>query len=276
MTLEGIIDLHLHCGPDSLPRKFDVFDVARFAKDRGMRGFVAKNHFEPTASLAYSARKQVPGIEVFGGVTLNLTVGGMNPAAVEYMAKVSGGYGRFVWMGSFDTEAQVRHFKENRPCVPVARDGKLLPQVVDVISVIAHHRLILSTGHNTPQEVILMIREARRQGVQHVVVTHAMIAPIHMPPQLMKEAAEMGAVIEFVYNGLIGPHKEFEMADYAAAIHQVGADHCILTTDLGQVVNPPHADGMLAFIEGMTSLGFSQAAIDRMTRVNPARLLGLA
>jgi hypothetical protein len=275
MTLEGVLDLHLHCGPDSLPRIYDVFEVARIAKERGMRGFVAKNHFEPTASLAYCARQVVPGIEVYGGVTLNLTVGGINPAAVDYMARVTGGYGRFVWMGSFDTEAQIRHFQQDRPYASIARNGLLLPEVIEVISVIARHQLILSTGHNTPEEVLLMIREARRQGVQQIIVTHAMIAPIHMSTAVMKQAAEMGAWVEFVYNGLIGPHKEFEMTDYAQAIQQVGAEHCILTTDLGQVVNPPHADGMLAFMEGMASLGFSRAAIDRMTKENPARVMGL-
>ena len=83
-------------------------DLTRLAKLRGMRGIVLKNHYEPTASLGYLARKAVPGIEIFGGVTLNLPVGGINPHAVDHMARVSGGAGRFVWMGSLDTEAQVR------------------------------------------------------------------------------------------------------------------------------------------------------------------------
>jgi hypothetical protein len=273
--LEGVIDLHVHCGPDSLPRSVDAADVARIAKERGMAGFVVKNHFEPTASLAWTTRRQVPGIEIFGGVTLNLTVGGINPAAVEHMAKVAGGYGRFVWMGSFDAEAQVRYSKENRPFAPVSRDGELLPKTREVIDVIARHQLILSTGHSTPDEVLMMVREARRQGVASIIVTHAMIAPIHMSNTHMLEAAEMGAYIEFVYNGLIGPYKEFEFTDYAEAIRIVGADRCILSTDLGQTVNPPHADGMTAFIEGLRELGLTQAAMDRMTKRNPARLLGL-
>ncbi len=56
-----------------------------------MRGLVLKNHYEPTASLAYIVRKEVPGIEVFGGIDLNLSVGGMNPIAVEHMAAITGG-----------------------------------------------------------------------------------------------------------------------------------------------------------------------------------------
>src|SRR5579863_357426 len=81
--LAGVIDIHVHSAPDSVPRSIDAIDLARMAKSRGMRGLVLKNHYEPTASLAYVVRKEVPGIEVFGGVDLNLSVGGMNPSAVE-------------------------------------------------------------------------------------------------------------------------------------------------------------------------------------------------
>ena len=107
--LVGVIDIHVHSAPDSTPRKIDAIDLARLAKSRGMRGLVLKNHYEPTASLAYVVRKEVPGIEIFGGVDLNLSVGGMNPSAVEHMAATTGGYGRFVWMSTFDSEAQVRY-----------------------------------------------------------------------------------------------------------------------------------------------------------------------
>jgi hypothetical protein len=92
--LAGAIDIHVHTAPDSTPRSIDAIDLARLAKSRGMRGLVLKNHYEPTASLAYIVRKEVPGIEVFGGIDLNLSLGGMNPSAVEHMAAITGGYGR--------------------------------------------------------------------------------------------------------------------------------------------------------------------------------------
>jgi hypothetical protein len=91
----------------------------------------------------------------------------------------------------------------------------------------------------------------------------------------MKQAVEAGAWIEFVYNGLIGPYKEFDFADYAAAIRAVGADHCVLSSDLGQPVNPSHPDGMVAFFEGLEREGISSAEIDRMSKKNPALILGL-
>src|SRR5438093_5538677 len=90
-VLSGAIDIHVHSDPDDRPRSIDAIDVAKLARARGMRGIVLKNHYDPTAGLASIVRKEVPGVEVFGGIDLNLTVGGMNPAAVEHMAQVSGG-----------------------------------------------------------------------------------------------------------------------------------------------------------------------------------------
>src|SRR5512135_413749 len=141
-TLTGAIDMHAHSGPDGTPRSIDAIDLARLAKARGMRGLVLKNHYEPTASLAYVVRKEVPGIEVFGGIDLNLTVGGINPAAVERMTMMKGGWGRVVWMPTFDAENQVRDSKENRPFVAISRNGQLLPEVKETIAIIVKHGLV--------------------------------------------------------------------------------------------------------------------------------------
>jgi hypothetical protein len=273
--LAGVIDIHAHCAPDSTPRSIDAIDLARLAKSRGMRGLVLKNHYQPTASLAYVLRKEVPGIEVFGGVDLNLSVGGMNPFAVEHMAATTGGYGRFVWMSTFDSEAQVRYSKQDRPFVRVSQNGQLLPETRQVIAVIAKHNLVMATGHVSAEEGLMLIREARAQGVRHMVVTHAMLAPIHMSDAQMLEAAKMGAYIEFVYNGLLGSYKEFTFKDYARAIRYVGVDHCILASDMGQPANPLHPDGLVALFDGLKKEGITQAEINRMAKENPARLLGL-
>ncbi len=273
--LAGVIDIHVHAAPDSTPRSIDAISVARMARARGMRGLVFKSHYEPTASMAYLVRQVVPGLEAFGGIDLNLTVGGMNPSAVEHMADITGGYGRFVWMSTYDSEAQVRYNHENRPFVRISRDGQLLPETRQVIAVIAKHNLVMATGHNSAEDGLLLIRESRAQGVRRMVVTHAMVAPIHMSVPQMQEAAKMGAYIEFTYNGLIGKSKEFDFADYAKAIRAVGVEHCILSSDMGQPGNPLHPDGMAAFIKGMSEKGFSASEIDQMTKINPARLLGL-
>src|SRR3954462_5423997 len=109
--LRGVVDIHVHADPDSVPRSIDAVDLARMAKERGMRALVLKSHWEPTASMAYLVRKAVPGIEIFGGIDLNRSVGGVNAVAVERMASVKGGWGRVVWMPSFDGENDGRVLK---------------------------------------------------------------------------------------------------------------------------------------------------------------------
>jgi hypothetical protein len=273
--LEGVIDIHAHTAPDSVDRSIDSIDLARLAESRGMRAIVFKNHYEPTASVAYLVHKVVPCIEVFGGIDLNLSVGGMNPAAVEKMALTTGHLGKLVWMSTFDSHAQVLASKQDRDYVAVSRNGGLLPETKTVIAMIAKYNLVMATGHNSPEEDLLLIQEAHRQGVTHIVVTHPMMTPIHMSISEMRQAASLGAYLEFVYNGLIGAGKEFDFADYAKAIRAVGVDHCILSSDMGQPGNPLHPDGLQLFFEGLRKEGFSQREIDQMSKVNPAQLLSL-
>jgi hypothetical protein len=271
-TLEGAIDFHAHAAPDGTPRKLDVLELANMAKAAGMRAIVIKNHYEPTASLAYVVREAVPGIEVFGGISLDLTVGGVNPAAVEYMTRVEGGYGKVVWLPTFDSESQVKRSGQQRPFAPVTRDGRILPEVLAVIALAAQHNLVLETGHSAPQEALLIIAEAKRQGVEHVLVTHAMNSPGgSMSLDEMREAARLGALLELVHS----PFNDEQLGKEAEAIKAIGAASFVISSDLGQPPNPLHTDGLLAKYRGLMAQGVSAAEIDLMSRKNPATLLGL-
>jgi hypothetical protein len=272
-SLEGVIDMHAHSDPDGTPRSIDSIDLARLAKSRGMRGLVLKNHYEPTASLAYIVRKEVPGIEIFGGISLDLTVGGVNPAAVEWMTKVKGGYGRVVWLPTFDSEAQVKLTKQQRPFARVTRDGKVVPEVLQVMAIAAKNNLVLETGHSSPAESLLIIQEARRLGVKHIMVTHALTNP-GGPFSIAEiaQAAKLGAYIELVYT----PLDDAAMRKYVDAIRAAGPASVVLSSDLGQPANPLHPDGLLAMYRALMAHGVSEAEIVQMSRTNPARLLDLA
>ena len=274
-ALAGAIDIHVHNLPDDRPRSIDAVDVAILARTRGMRALVLKNHFESTAGIAFLVRKLVPGIEVFGGIDLNRTVGGINPAAVEHMVKVTGGFGKVVWMPTFDAENQVRTSKEDRPFVSVSRGGQLLPEVRQVIALIAKHDLILATGHSAAAEGLLLLEEARRQGVRRMVVTHAMNPPISMTVAQMKQAVALGARIEFVGSTMREPAADARVARFADAIRAIGPANSILSSDLGQAGNPLPPDGFGEFLVALRAKGFTEAEVATMAKENPARLLGL-
>jgi hypothetical protein len=276
VDLTGVIDIHAHCDPDSMPRAIDAIDLAKLAKARGMRGLVLKNHYESTAALAYVVRKEVPGIEVFGGIDLNLTVGGLNPAAVERMAMLKGGYGKVVWFPTFDNENAVKVDKSNRPFIVISKNGQLVPEAVAVIAMAKKYNLTLETGHSSATDGLLIVHEAHKQGVEHIVVTHAMANPVFMTIPQMKEAVADGALLEFVNNATRGVNKSVSMEQYVEAIRAIGPEHCILATDSGGLGGAPlHPDAMAAIMGAMLNAGFSQADVDMMAKTNPAHALGL-
>jgi hypothetical protein len=261
--LEGVVDVHAHVDPETIPRSVDAMDLARIARKEGMRAVVLKNHFIPTAPIAFLVGREVPGIQVFGGLVLNSQVGGINPAAVEQMTKLPGRYGRIVWMPTMD-----------RDRVPVARDGKLLPEVFEVFKIMVREKLALATGHATPENTLLLIREARKAGIDRIIVTH----PINsMSLEQQQEAAKMGAYLEYCYGTTLeyaGKGRR-TLAEYAKLMKALGAEHCIMSSDLGNAVNPVHPAGLKSYIAGLREQGITDEEIDVMLRRNPARLLGL-
>ena len=273
--LRGAIDVHVHSDPDNVPRSLDGIEAAKQARSKGMRAIVLKNHYDPTAGLAYLARKEAVGLEVFGGIDLNLSVGGMNATAVEHLTQVAGGWGRIVWMSTFDAENQVRYSKENRPFVSVSRNGALLPETRAVIAAIAKHRLVLATGHVSAAEALLLLREGRQQGVAHMIATHVMNPPVLMDVAQMQEAARLGAMIEFVGGSLATADAPARMDRFADAIRRIGAQFCIASSDLGQKGNALPVDGFAAFLLALRARGLSAADLDRVARQNPATLLDL-
>ncbi len=273
--LRGAIDLHIYTEPDNIPRSIDALEAAKLARDRGMRAIVLKNHYESTAGLAYLARKLYPGIEVFGGIDMDLTVGGLNPAAVEHMTEVSGGFGRFVWMPTNDSEAQVRAGKQARPFVRVSGQGGLVPEARAVIAAVAKHDLILGSGNVSADEALMIFREGRRQGVRRMIATHGMAAPTFLTVAQAREAATLGAFIEIVGGNLAGPDAQAKIDRFASQIRGVGPASVIMASDLGQKGNALPPDGFAVFIDAMRKKGFTDEELETMTRRNPARLLGL-
>jgi predicted TIM-barrel fold metal-dependent hydrolase len=153
-----------------------------------------------------------------------------------------------------------------------------LPNVLELIAWIGTQpQLVLETGHVTPQEGLMVIREARARGVRQVVVTHAPDLGWTVPQ--MREAAAEGAYLEFVYHSTLGRRQAEKLKTYAETIKAVGPRHCIMATDLGDVPPgtnyPLEPQGFLEFMQAMHKQGIPVADINLMTKANPARALGL-
>jgi hypothetical protein len=201
--IEGMIDFHVHSSPDVFGRAVDDNEVARKAVEAKMGALVLKNHVMETGARAFLARRQVPGIPIFGGIVLNGPYG-INPEAVQWMWRMEGGLGKVVWLPTFDADNHVKTFKDAPEGMKVVdAQGKVLPAVIEVMKVCAKQNLVLCTGHASATEALALIKQARDVGVQHVVVTHAMFTVVNMNMEQMKQAAAMGAKIEIDFLGAL-------------------------------------------------------------------------
>jgi hypothetical protein len=272
--LEGVIDVHVHAAPDSRDRSIDALEAARMAQRMGMRAVVFKNHYTHTASLAYLVAQVVPDVHFFGGIALNNTVGGVNPNAVEHMALTAGRFGKVVWLPTFDSEYNNRIAAPSPRPIAIMRDGALLPAVGRVFELIAQYDLSLATGHSSPTETLHLIPIAKAAGVERIIVTHPGSPLVRMTVEQQRQAAALGALLEYPI-GTYTPPSEQTFAEMIAQIRAVGPEHVVLSTDLGQPLRPTPADGLVGYIGQLRDAGFSDAELDLMTKQNPARFLGL-
>lgn len=282
--LTGAIDLHIHSGPDVIPRIGTSIDIARAAAQAGMRAIVLKDHVFPSFVKAELTQQAVPEIRVFGGITLNASVGGLNAHAVK--AAIAAG-SKVVMFPTFDSrlyfdrpdkgDLQVRHaMGEEFKLVPTVGDnGKLLPAAERILDVLAKHPdVILSSGHLGPDELIPLVDRAREYEIKRIMIEHPNSGK-HFSHDQLKHLSKAGALLNISYNpynpaiGKRDPREAVEM------IRAVGVEHCTLITDGGQPYSPMPCETMRVFCEILLHLGLTVDEIFMMAKTNPARLLGL-
>lgn len=266
----GSIDIHAHAAPDPIaPRRMDALDMARAARDAGMRALIFKSHEYPTVPVAHILNRLVEGFTVFGAIALDNEVGGLNPDALLASARMGAAK---VWMPTFSADYWSRAH-HNTPGIRImAEDGSLLPVVHDILDIVAEHDMILGTGHLWAEEQLALVKAARARDLK-TVVTHA---DMWIPVDMQAEMARLGAFIEHAFIGCMPAHGTYTVEQVAAAVRAAGPSASILSTDLGQAHNPPPAEGLRMFIAAMLRAGFSPEEVSLMVKRNPAQLLGLS
>lgn len=240
-----------------------------------MRAIVLKSHDYPTAPVASLAGQKTPKVKVFGSIALDFAAGGLNTAAVEASALLGA---KVVWMPTFSAAHDMlkRGLGEGGIRI-VDEHGKALASLTRVLEIAKQHGMVVATGHVSLSEIRALVKEAFRLGADKVVITHAIEprfgATLTLDQQ--KEMVSQGAYIEHCYLTTLPSGGQVNIMDVAQAMRSVGADRCIMTTDLGQATNPHPADGMRSYIKGILDCGLTESELAAMAKGNPARLLGL-
>jgi hypothetical protein len=282
--VRGAYDLHVHVEPDLAKRRIDDLTLAHRFSELGLAGFVLKSHYGSTAERAAVVCAAVPGIHAVGAIALNAGVGGLNAQAVEIAAR---GGARIVWLPTVDSENEASQDGPKQAKQPVWRKiqdeftaagvgsepVRLAPGgLASVLAVVARHDLVLATGHLGRAEIHSAVDAALAAGVSHVVVTHPDYPTQSVPVVEQRELAERGAILERcfapIHTGKISWQATFE------AIRATGPESNVLSTDLGQVTNPPVEDGLALMAGRLLEDGFTEDEIHIMAVVNTRKLAG--
>jgi hypothetical protein len=289
-AIEGGYDLQVHVAPDVIARRIDDLDLAQEFKQHKLKGFVLKSHYAPTYERAKVVTKASPGITAFGAITLNHSVGGLNPVALEIAGR-SGN--KVVWMPTVDAANETAGRTDGPtdklpfwakiqrelsatgiappPLTVLAANGKVTDTTKGCLELIRKHDMVLATGHLSKKEIRELVKTAKEMGLKRVLVTHAEFPSQNMTADEQVEVANMGAVIEHCFTTMYTNKAPWDA--YFDSVRQVGPERIILSTDLGQTINPPVAQGFAMFAQKMLDAGFSAADVRRMCVTNPTTMI---
>jgi hypothetical protein len=291
--LQGAFDTHIHIAPDVVPRRVDDLSLAHRFAALGLGGFLLKSHYTSTAERAAVVGAAVPDVRVLGAITLNRAVGGMNAVAVEIAAREGA---RTVWLPTVDSvnesgeetkfapgatvpvwmalQRELRDAGVDMEPVPVVDgDGTVLPETRAVLQVIARHGLLLATGHLARDEIFSVVDAALDEGVREIVITHPDFPSQSLSVDDQRALTERGALLERCFTT---PHTgKTTWESIFDAIRATGAEHSVLSTDLGQTANPPVEDGLGLMVDRLLAAGFDEEDVHVMAVRNTRRVAGV-
>ena len=290
--LKGAYDLHIHAAPDLLPRKMDDLEMADRALAAGMKGFAIKSHYFCTAERAAMVRKLRPGCNAVGTITLNSSVGGINPMAVEMAARAGA---RLVWFPTVDSEHEQKHLSAivdkpdaklpfwakiqlemraegvRAPLLNVLQNGKVTDDAYAVLDVIAKYDMILATAHISHEETFALVKAARERKVERIVITHVDFPTTFYSIEEQRELVALGAYMEHCYTTPATGKVSWEEA--IGQIRAIGPSRVVLATDLGQPTAVYPDEGLETYGRKLLEQGFSTEDLRAMLATNPAALV---
>lgn len=289
--LQQAIDLHIHIGPEIIPRKFTLPELVDYEKGK-LKGVGVKNHFFPTIAMSKQSTKDEAPF-VVNSVVLNHYVGGFNPSIIWASAELSK-RPIIVWFPTLHTEkflqsqkfeipvewvdpkmherVKLRPVKNIKALSIFDNDKKISKEVEDVLHTIKEVGAILATGHLSWQESYELVKFAvEKIRVEKIIVTHPIYQKIDMPIDIQKELAKLGALIEQCYS--MYSIDKIPMDRIAQQIKEVGADNCILSSDVGQTFSKSPSESLTDFISLLEQKGITEDEIKTMLIKNPTRLV---
>lgn len=286
MSVSGAIDIHVHTNPDLVDRIGDDRDIVGKAKEAGMLGVQLKGHAESTVSRARLMSREFPEVNVFGGIVLNRYVGGINPYAVDACLRNGG---KTVWMPTVDANYHAQKYgrtgrysvqeldsKGSEIGISVLKEnGELIDELLEILDLISQYDAVLGTSHLSPKEIIKLIDAAKQRKVEKICLTHPFVKVPGVDIDFLKEIIPKGVLAEFGFCTITPMWADAKIDQVKEAIQILGAEHCLIMSDGGQIHNPWPHESLRIFAQCLYEKGTSQKELETMMIKNPKELMGI-
>ncbi len=282
--ISGAIDMHVHFAPESLmERRQNALQLAHTAREYGLRALVLKCREYCTVAIAKLVTELVPEVQVFGSLTLEPEIGGVNPTAAIAAARAGA---KVIWMPTFSSTnsravcEKVLGYKLPGPeQFLLDVKGKLKQEVKEIFQIAKEFDIVIASGHISPKEVFALAEEAQAISFKKLVVTHALqgaLTAVLCTNDELKQLAKAGVYIEHSFWDVLPTMNAYDPVRIVELVKAISAEHSIMSTDLGQAYNPPAPEGMRMFIATLLRKGLNAEQVEIMVKKNPQKLLGLA
>lgn len=278
--LEGAIDTHVHTAPDIRERKLTDYQLLKAGVSCKARGVVIKSHHLPTVARAAAMNEVCQDIygdtthfQLFGGITLNRYVGGLNPWAVETALAMNG---KVVWLPTFDSEQEALK-RGHSQAVICTRDGKVTSELKTVLSLVRDYNAALATSHLSPHDIFIVVEEAKKTGIDNIIISHPESNLVGLTWEEQKRlVSDYDVMLERCYaQPLDGGTYQSNLEDNYQAVKEIGSSNILLATDAGQVQNPFWYESFHESIRYLAERGITSESIKELAVKNPKKVLGI-
>jgi hypothetical protein len=161
--------------------------------------------------------------------------------------------------------------------IELVRDGKVVPELVDVFKLIRDYDVVLGTAHVSPEEAFVVVEAAKDAGVKKIVITHPewWVVDMSIDDQI-RLVKDYDVILERCYaQNMGGGAYKSNLPDNLELIKAVGYEHVMVDTDGGQTENPHWELALEEYMQYLADHGIPEEHIYHMTRTIPYKLLGI-
>ncbi len=283
--VKGAWDIHVHASPSLFPRWGDAVDLAKLCLEHSMAGFVIKFHHGSSVEAAYTANVINKDIKIYGGITLNYPIGGLNPHAVDAALALGA---KFVWLPTIHAENHKKAFgvlggfyfqksslglEVNKGLKILDEKGELAKSLKIILDILDGKHVVLATGHISPDEIFSLKSYIKSEDLKiPLLINHTLFKAPNLNEKQISELSDDQTWFETVYLTVADISENVSIKKVAEIINKTSDSHWIIASDSGQKDNIKSPFAISKYAGMLNKEGVNKKRVLKMLKDEPQQL----